>query len=109
MVYAPSINGNYTEAGRRGATTKKRMKKTNRRRAPAASEKNGTARAPRPFSAGRSAIKTCKVAVPQTLHTATVVVAARGGEFVQDIVAAALRGNPEIRREEAAVIERSSL
>ncbi len=74
---------------------------------------NATRREPAPavsteaVSGARGTDRTCKVAVPETLHAATKVVAARRGsnqrKTVQDLVAECLRNDPEIAAEEAAL------
>ena len=48
-----------------------------------------------------AAEKTCKVAVPENLHAATKLVAARRKKGLQDFVAELLRTDEEVAREEA--------
>jgi hypothetical protein len=49
----------------------------------------------------RGVEKTCKVAVPENLHAATKLVAARRKRRLQDFVAELLRTDADVAREEA--------
>ena len=77
------------------------------RRDEATHEENANAGSTQADSEVRGGARTAKVAVPETLNAATKVVAARRGRAgkkvsVQDLVAAALRADPDIAAEEAA-------
>lgn len=52
-----------------------------------------------------AAEKTCKVAVPENLHAAVKLVAARRKKGLQDFAAELLRSDADVAREEAAFTE----
>lgn len=86
------------------------MKTHQQRRTAATRSEDAPAVSTEAASGERGGEKTCKVAVPDTLHAATKVVAARRGRganklTVQDLVAECLRGDTEIAAEETALMK----
>lgn len=62
----------------------------------------------RPQTPAVGIVRTCKVSIPENLHAATKLVAARRKQGLQDFVAEILRGHAEVAAEETTIAATAS-